>query len=191
MGIDPISAGISVVGGLLGNNSAKKEAAKARAYDKEVRQNAHQWEVADLEAAGINKVMTAMHGSGGASTPVANVGNPFKDVQADQSASSARKLQQTQQQIVASEARIQEEREKILTEPTKKFGPPKFMEGSDIPYTKIIKGPSLLEKGLNADLKMKEEQINNGSVDFTSRNLENQFGNYGTYSVKLTVTNDA
>ena len=61
-----ISAGASIVGGLLGKSSAKstnqaqaEQAAETRLFTKEQLQNRHQWEVADLKAAGLNPVLSA------------------------------------------------------------------------------------------------------------------------------------
>jgi hypothetical protein len=72
-----ISGGSSLLGGLFGNSSAKKAAAQSIAFQREMAQNAHQYEVADLEAAGLNPMISGMGGSGAKASggAVANVGD--------------------------------------------------------------------------------------------------------------------
>lgn len=63
----------SVVGGYadyqMNRSSAKRVQERAEKYTERQMQNAHQWEVADLEAAGLNPVLSAnsAHAVGGAS----------------------------------------------------------------------------------------------------------------------------
>lgn len=78
--IDPVTGAIigqvgsAVLGGLFGSSSAKsankaaaKEAALNREFQERMAKNAHQYEAADLEAAGLNRVLSL--GGGGAATP--------------------------------------------------------------------------------------------------------------------------
>lgn len=64
------SAGASLFGGLFGKDSAssnassaiafnREEAEKNRAFQLSAFQNRHQWEVADLKAAGLNPILSA------------------------------------------------------------------------------------------------------------------------------------
>lgn len=62
-----VSAGGSFLGGLFGNNSAKKAAKAQMAFQERMAKNAHQYEVADLKAAGLNPILSA--GGSGAATP--------------------------------------------------------------------------------------------------------------------------
>lgn len=75
-----ISGGASILGGLMGSSSAKsankaaaKEAELNRAFQREMAQNAHQYEVEDLRKAGLNPILSAggsgASASGGAGQP--------------------------------------------------------------------------------------------------------------------------
>lgn len=64
-----IGAIASLGGGLLSSNSARKMQIKQEAYTERQMKNAHQWEVEDLQKAGLNPVLSAnsAHAVGGAS----------------------------------------------------------------------------------------------------------------------------
>lgn len=67
----------SAIGGVFGNNSASKEAAKNRAWQERMDNTKHQREVQDLIAAGLNPILSAHNGGSVPSGAVAAQTNPM------------------------------------------------------------------------------------------------------------------
>lgn len=68
---------IGAAGGVLSNRASAKSAAKSIGFQREMAQNAHQYEVADLRKAGLNPILSAggsgARASGGAQYVAKNV----------------------------------------------------------------------------------------------------------------------
>lgn len=93
-----LSAGTTLLGGLVQNTASAKQAQANREWQEGMSSSAHQREVADLRAAGLNPILSASRG--GASTPggaVAQMGNPTAGVVA--SALEARRNREEVQKI--------------------------------------------------------------------------------------------
>lgn len=112
-----ISAGASLLGGLFGSSSAKKankaaaaEAQANRDFQERMAKNAHQYEVADLKAAGLNPILSATGGAG-AATPggsMAPVQNEADSASRSSSAASAAALATAQLQNTKADTALKE-----------------------------------------------------------------------------------
>lgn len=72
--------GGSIGGGMDSNAANAKEASKNRGFQANMSNTAHQREVADLRAAGLNPILSATRGGAGASTPSGSQAAPMKNV---------------------------------------------------------------------------------------------------------------
>lgn len=112
-----ISAGASLAGGLAQNAANKKVSDNQMAFQERMSSTAHQREVADLKAAGLNPILSARFG--GSSTPSGS-GVPMQNAAAGipGAVSSAIQLKRVQSEIDSLESTAALNAEKINTERT-------------------------------------------------------------------------
>lgn len=103
-----LSAAVSVAGGLFGNASAAREAARQREWQENFYKNRHQWEVADLRAAGLNPMLSANSAGSvpsGAAAAQGNVAAGAADAFSTvMNAKTQRKLVDQQSDVMVSQA---------------------------------------------------------------------------------------
>jgi len=68
-----IGAGLGLLGSILANRSSAKEAQRNRMFQERMSSTAHQREVMDLSAAGLNPILSASRGASTPSGAVADV----------------------------------------------------------------------------------------------------------------------
>ncbi|WNK13767.1 MAG: DNA pilot protein [Microvirus sp.] len=100
-----IAAGANVLGGLLRNDQARSSAHEQMEFQREMANTAHQREVTDLRAAGLNPILSATKGFSGAPSPMGaryEPSNVFEGV-----ASSASEVARVSPEVKKLEAEIE------------------------------------------------------------------------------------
>ena len=103
-----IGGGLSLVGGFMGNSASSVEAQKQRDWSAQMSGTAHQREVADLRAAGLNPILSGMGGSG-AYTPsgsAASQQNPLQGV--NDSINAARRIEEVEKKNLEQQREVQQ-----------------------------------------------------------------------------------
>lgn len=148
-----ISGGLSLIGGLMGNSAKAKEAAKDRAFQLQMAQNAHQYEVEDLRKAGLNPILSGTGGpgaraSGGSRADQSDVVTP-----AVNSALSAARMAQELDNLKAAEAKTREETDNIRVDTMNKN-----QEFNQRAFQLIEMNPTLLAEAKQRVANLGEEQ---------------------------------
>lgn len=102
---DIAGAALGMVGGLLGNKSSANQAQLSRDASIYAAKHAHQWEVADLKAAGLNPILSANSGASVSSLPSAGQTNPFQG--AGDTLNSANKINNIDKKVAESTIDLQ------------------------------------------------------------------------------------
>ncbi|WNK13004.1 MAG: DNA pilot protein [Microvirus sp.] len=104
-GIGDVLQGAQIIGGFMRNDQARSSAHEQIDFQREMANTAHQREVADLRAAGLNPILSATKGFSGAPSPMGaryEPANPFEG-----SVSSAAEVQRVSPEVKKLEAEIE------------------------------------------------------------------------------------
>lgn len=92
-----IAGGASLLGGMMSNKANAKQAEIDREWQRENAQNAHQYQVADMRAAGLNPILSATGGSGARASGGSTLGTQSDVI--SPAVSSAREASRVSQEL--------------------------------------------------------------------------------------------
>lgn len=110
-----IAGGAALAGGILANASSARQARAQMAFQERMSSTAHQREVADLRAAGLNPILSGLGGHG-ASTPPGAMGQVTNVGESAARAYSAQQSSSAQSELAKAETEKQQEFNKIIKE---------------------------------------------------------------------------
>lgn len=100
--LDLLGAGLGAAGSIVSSAMQNAQSNKQMAFQERMSSTAHQREVADLRAAGLNPILGFTKGLGGASAPPgaqAQIENPMRNVSADYSAVQGARISREQLEL--------------------------------------------------------------------------------------------
>jgi len=169
MGMDPFTAsvvlgGISAFGGYRANKETKSSTARQVAFQERMSNTAHQRQVKDLRAAGINPILSAK--LGGASTPqgasytARNIGADF--TQGFSQGSSAMQAQAQTKQIGAQTELTKQQTKRAIEDLRQikvKFSERWYMKFASMSSENIVASVQAILKGVNVHQVLTQQGI--------------------------------